>query len=262
MNKTKIFLSLVLALSVLILQVGGVLAAPALQESDLLAGIVKSITLETDPNTGITTAIIVVKSADQPLQTLRISQETAIAVGLVALDGDGNPVINKRALGKPVEIDPAKIIPDQPTDRYPVGNALETFFKDIDGVNYDVIMKAHEDGTGFGVIAQVLWLTQQIPGGDVADFQALLFAKQNNDYTSLPFDLVDENGTTITPKNWGQLRKAILDGNQVDKSNNTVSNQNNGNDQNHENNKNKDKDKKDKDKDNSGNNEKGNGKGK
>lgn len=253
MNKTKIFIGLVLALSVLIGQVGSVLAAPAPPESDLLTGTVKSITLETDPNTGITTVIVQVTSTDQTTQTLRISQEIAIRVGLVALDGDGNLVINKSALGKLIEIDPATVLPDQQEDRHPVGDALATFFSDVPGLDYEAIMDEHDKGVGFGVIAQALWLTKEVKG-DAEIFNALLQAKQDNNYTNLPFKFVDENGTPIIPKNWGQLRKAIMDGKQVDKPENAA-NQNNGN------NKNKDKDKKDKDKGNSENG-KGNGKGK
>src|SRR5512133_2668574 len=103
MNKTKILISLVLALSILLGQVGSVLAAPASQESDVLTGTVKSISLETNADTGITIVVVEMKCADQTKQTFRLSQETAITTGLVALDGDGNLVINKSSLGKPVE---------------------------------------------------------------------------------------------------------------------------------------------------------------
>lgn len=246
MNKAKIFIGLVLALSVLVGQVGSVLAAPAPQESDLLTGTVKSITLETDPNTGITTVIVEIKGADQTKQTFRISQETAITVGLVALDGDGNLVINKSALGKPIEIDPAMVLPDQQEDRHPVGDALATFFSDVPGMNYETIMAAHEEGISFGLIAQALWLTKELEGNSEV-FTKLLIARETDDYSEFTFD-------GVAPKNWGQLRKAIMDGKKVDKPENAA-NQNNGN------NKNKDKDKKDKDKGNSENG-KGNGKGK
>lgn len=247
MNKTKIFIGLVLALSVLVGQVGSVLAAPAPQESD--TGTVKSITLETDPNTGITTVTVEIKGADQTKQTFRISQETAITVGLVALDGDGNLVINKSALGKQIEIDPATVLPDQQEDRHPVGDALATFFFDSLGVEndklYETIMDAHNEGTGFGVIAQALWLTKELEGNSEV-FTKLLIARETDDYSEFTFD-------GVAPKNWGQLRKAIMDGKKIDKPDNAAANQNN---------KNKDKNKnKGKDKGNSENG-KGNGKGK
>ncbi|HET9913399.1 MAG TPA: hypothetical protein VFQ13_16005 [Anaerolineales bacterium] len=246
MNKAKFFISLVLALSVLIGQVGGVLAAPISQASDLFAGIVKSITLEIDPHTGITTALIEVTSTDQGTQTLRIGQETAISIGLVALNGDGNLVINKLALGKPVEIDPATVIPNQQESRHPLGNALTTFFSDVPGVDYETIMASHDKGVSFGVIAQALWLTKQL-GGDYEVFEKLLTARETGDYSDFDFD-------GVTPKNWGQLRKAILDSKKVDKPGNPAADQNNGNSQN-----NKDKDKnKDRDK-NKGNDKRNNG---
>jgi hypothetical protein len=221
MNKPNFIISLVLALGIMLGQVGSAFAAPALQESDLLTGTVKSITLESDPNTGITIVSVELKCTDQTKQTLRISQATAVAIGLVTLDGDGNPVINKSALGRPVEIDPGTIIPAQQDERNPVGNALATFFSDVPGMDYDTIMAAHNKGVSFGMIGQALWLTKQLKG-DSEVFAKLLTARATGDYSAFNFE-----GTT--PQNWGQLRKAILDGKKVDKPGNTVSNQNSGN---------------------------------
>ena len=205
MNRAKFLISLVLSVSVLVLQVGGVFAAPATQDS--IAGKVHRITLDTDSNTGVTFVIVEVVGQGQGKQIVRISEETAIRLGLVMLDVDG-PVINKAALGTLVEIDPEDVIPSQAEEHHPVANALATLFAGIaeDESLYDIIMTAHNDGMGFGVIAQALWLTREIPGGDVADFQALLLAKQNGDYTG--FTLEDNS----TPKNWAELRKAISAG--------------------------------------------------
>ena len=260
MSKAKFFIGLVLAISVLIGQAGDVSAAPASQASDLLVGIVKSITLEIDPHTGITTALIKVTSTDQGTQILRISQETAIAVGLVTLNGDGNPFINVSALGKPIEIDPATVIPDQQESRHPLGNALTTFFSDVPGVDYTTSMAAHNNGVSFGVIAQALWVTKQLEGNSDV-FEKLLIARETGNYSDFAVD-------GVTPKNWGQLRKAILDNKKVDKPGNTTANQDHGNSQS---NQDKDKDKgtdkdkgkgkdkdKDKDKSNNGNGNDGN----
>lgn len=250
MKNTKFLVSLILTVSVMIGQVGGVLAAPVLQKSTTISGTVQSITLETDPNTGITTVILELTGTDQ-VQVVRISQNTAVAIGLIVLDGDGKPVINNLALGQSVEIDPATVIPDQQEDRHPVGNALSTFFADVPGLDYETIMTAHDEGSGFGVITQALWLTKQL-GGSTEVFKDLLVAKQTGDYTAF----IQEDGTV--PKNWGQLRKAILDGKKLGKADgNTTSTQNNGNEQDKDKNKDKDKDKdknkdKDKDKDNGG----------
>jgi hypothetical protein len=248
MNKTKLLISLVLAASVLFGQVGGVLAAPVLQHSTSITGRVQSITLATDPNTGITTVIIEVIGADQATQTVRISQTSAAAIGLVTRDDDGNPVINNLALGQSVEIDPAAVIPDQQKDPNPVGNALATFFSDIPGLDYETIMAAYEEGVGFAVIAQALWLTKQVEG-EAGDFHALLTAKETGDYTAFTL----EDGTV--PQNWAQLRKAILDGKKPRKTDQLTSDPNNAVNQQQDKDKKKDKDKnKNKDNGNNGNN--------
>lgn len=205
MSRMKLLQGIILTIILLMEQVGVVFAAPASQEANPISGTIQSITLESDPTTGVITVIVDVTDSDQVVQTVRVDQETAIALGLVVLDGDGNPVINKLALGETVEIDPTTVIPDQQEPQHPVGNALATFFSDVEGIDYDTIMSAHENGVGFGVIAQALWLTSEL-GGDSQLFQDLLYAKQNNDYSA--FNDFTEDGAP--PKNWGQLRKTLL----------------------------------------------------
>jgi hypothetical protein len=202
MNRAKFLISLLLAVSILILQVGGVFAASLAQDS--IAGKVHRITLDTDPSTGITVVIVELVGQGQGKQVVRLHEETAIGLGLVTLDVDG-PVINEAALGTSVEINPEDVIPSQAEGHHPVANALATLFAGLDEENslYDMIMTAHQDGIGFGVIAQALWLTREIPGGDMEDFQALLLAKQSGDYTGFP--LADGSA----PKNWAELRSAI-----------------------------------------------------
>jgi len=242
MNKTKFFFSLLLSASILVVQVGSVFAAPAIQADTPVGGTVQSITLETDPTTGVITVIMTLMDENQLSQSARVSLESAITLGLVALDGDGNAMINELALGQPFEVDPAFLIPDVEEEQHPVGNALATFFSDIAGLDYEAIMTAHDEGMGFGVIAQALWLTTKLEG-NAEIFQSILQAKQTGDYSAFTVD-----GTT--PSNWGQLKKAILN---TDKKNgvgavmSTPRNNENGNGN-------------DKDKDNN-RNENGNGKG-
>lgn len=205
MDKTKFSLSLVLAFSLLLIQVGGAFAAPAWQGSTTVGGVVQSITLETDSTTGITTVIVDLVGENEALQSVRVSQKTALVLGLVVLNGDGKPGINKLALGLPVEINPKDVIPVEAKSEHPVGSALATFFSNIAGINYEIIMAAHEKGIGFGVIAQALWLTTKLKGNSDI-FEALLYAKQTGDYSDFTLEI---DGST--PKNWGQLRKAILD---------------------------------------------------
>src|SRR5689334_17285753 len=110
MSRIKLLFGTILIIMISMAQVGGVLAAPASQQVAPISGTIQSITLESDPTTGVVTVLVAVVDSDQMVQTLRLSQETAVNLGLVVLDGDGNPVINEQALGDVVEIDPATVI--------------------------------------------------------------------------------------------------------------------------------------------------------
>jgi hypothetical protein len=70
-------------------------------------------------------------------------------------------------------------------------------------VDYETVMDYHDDGVGFGVIAQALWITNALDG-DSETFAAILEAKQNNDYSAITLP----DGST--PQNWGQFRKAVM----------------------------------------------------
>lgn len=250
MNKAKFIISLMLTGVLVLSQVAVVFAAPTLEDSHFISGTVQKITLEADPSTGLTTVLVTVISGNGQSQVVRIALEVATDLGLVTLDGDGKPVINPSALGQLVEIDPSAIISQEKQN--PVGSALSTFFSDVDGLDYAVIMQAHEMGNGFGVIAQVLWLTRKLDG-DASVFLAILTAKKDNDFSA--FSLPDGS----SPANWGQLKKAIMDGDKKGKLGLVMSNKDNtgtGKPNNSGNDNNKDKDK---DKSNNGN---GNGNGK
>jgi hypothetical protein len=82
---------------------------------------------------------------------------------------------------------------------------LSDFFSDMLGVDYETIMTFHEDGVGFGVIAQALWLTNKLEG-DSTTFEALLEAKQSGDYSAIT--LADGS----TPDNWGDVVKSLKKG--------------------------------------------------
>ena len=236
MKNTKFLVSLTLVFAVLVAQVSAVFAAPA-----VIIGMVQSITLETNTNTAVTTVLVTVMDNGKS-QTVRITLESAITLGIIILGADGNPVINELILGQPVEIDPATVITNEQMDQHPVGSALATFFSDIIDLDYETIMAAHTEGTGFGVIAQALWLTRKLDG-DANLFLLIIHAKKNNDFSA--FALGDD-GTT--PKNWGQFKKVVMDGKKskpgivlVDKDNNGAGN---GNGNGNGNNKEKDKDEK------------------
>ena len=257
MKTSKVLIALILAVVVLTAQFGTVFAAPAPNTAPLV-GIVKSITLETDVNTAVTTVLVTILDQNNVSQSVRLSVDIAQELGLITTDENGMPVINANALEKTIQIDPKTVIADNGT-LHPVGDALATFFSEI--TDYDTIMTAHADGTGFGVIAQALWLVKKLEG-DSATFLAILEAKTTGDYSAF----VLEDGST--PKNWGQFRKAILDGekkgtlgvvmsSKEENKNTNPSGQGNGN-----NNGNKDKDKnKDNGKDNSDKDDKDKDKG-
>ena len=256
MLKTKFWISLILTISILALQAGAAFAAPALQIPGPITGIVQRITVETDINTGITTVLVAMMDQSQLALTTRVSQETAITLGLVTLDGDGKLVINRKALGKSIEVDPTTVIPDDEANQHPVGSSLATFFSGIAGLDYHKIMSAHDKGVGFGVIAQALWLTMKFEG-DSEVFLAILDAKETGDYSAFILD----DGTT--PKNWGELRKAILKGSdKKDKPGLVISNKDKENDNRSNPVKEKEKDKDNNGQDKGNKNDNGNGKGK
>jgi hypothetical protein len=243
MNKAKLYISLLIVSLLVLTQVLGVSAAAAPDNTDTLLGAIQEITLETDLSTGVTTVRITLRDENEDVFTVRISEQTAYALGLLDYDADGNPFIVE-PLPETIEIDPATILPDEEDAQHPIGNVIATFFSDIPGVEYSTIMEAYENGTGFGVIAQALWLTRKL-GGDADAFMIIIEAKETGDFSSILLS----DGTT--PLNWGQFKKAVLaedkgnlgmviSGKEMDNENNNPGNQ--GHNSNTGNNKDKDKD--------------------
>jgi hypothetical protein len=202
MNKAKLYISLLIVSLLVLTQVLGVSAAAAPDNTDTLLGAIQEITLETDLSTGVTTVRITLRDENEDVFTVRISEQTAYALGLLDYDADGNPFIVE-LLPETIEIDPATILPDEEDAQHPIGNVIATFFSDIPGVEYSTIMEANENGTGFGVIAQALWLTRKL-GGDADAFMIIIEAKETGDFSSILLS----DGTT--PLNWGQFKKVVL----------------------------------------------------
>lgn len=207
MFKFRSLAGALLIVTVLFAQVGTVLAAPPAQDttpSTPITGTIESITTETDAN-GVTTVLVTVQDDLGATQTVRLSVETAAALGLVSVDPTTNEVVIDQAkVGQPVEIDPTTVIPDaeQPEEPvHPIAKILATFF----GEDPTVINGYHEDGFGFGVIAQALWIAQGLEE-DNADITAdlILQAKRDKDFSA--FILPDGS----TPTNWGQFKNAAL----------------------------------------------------
>lgn len=256
MKKSKLFISLVLVIAVLAMQIGAVFAAPSLAEGTI-AGKVIALECGTDSNEN-TIILVTVEDSLGASQTVGISLETAKSLGLVTLGEGDVPDCSVEAFaailaaapeeGLLVEIAAEDIvsIPQEPQEpQHPVGAALAAFFEDI--TDYDTIMSAHEEGTGFGVLAQALWLTKKLDG-DSAVFLAIIEAKKTGDYSAFAL----EDGTIL--QNWGQFKKALMQGDKKtnlgaimsekakEKSNNGNGNSNNANNGNgSEKDKNKDK---------------------
>lgn len=200
MNTTKLLTGALLVLAVLFAQVGTVFAAPAIQDTTSITGTVTSVVPETDAS-GVTTVLVTLSDSLGQTQTVRIGLDTAVTLGLVIVDPVTQAVTAVDLAGLPtVTIEPTAILPDVAADVHPIAALLASFF----GMGAAEVDALHEDGFGFGVIAQAMWMSRNLEG-DATTAGLILEAKKNNDFSA--FTLPD--GTT--PANWGQLKKALLE---------------------------------------------------
>lgn len=223
MKRMKIISTIVLATILLATQIIAVGAAPASQDAPPITGTVETITLETDPETGETTVVVTLTDELGATQTVRLSLVDATTLELLIDD----ETINPDAIESPIVIASALVIPDEPDEteeeaQHPVGSAIADFFSDLLGVDYETVMDYHDEGVGFGVIAQALWMTNalnktgetEMTQDELSDlFAAILDAKQNNDYGEITLP----DGST--PQNWGQFRKAVMQDREKSKEN-------------------------------------------
>ena len=198
----KIFSQLVILGLMLTLFTGTALA----QESTI-QGTVQSAQILTD-TAGVQTVEVTLPDAGGATQVVVIDLQTAESLGLVVIDPlTLTAALVETAAGMIVEIPSTSIIPpaETETETHPVGSALSEFFSDLLGVDYDTIMLVREEGVGFGVIAQALWLTHSV-GGSTEEFTSLIEAKKSNDYSSITLS----DGST--PDNWGDVVKSLKKG--------------------------------------------------
>ena len=199
MSRVKVIATILLAATLLFVQVGAAAAAPAAQEAATITGTIQSITTETDDD-GVTTVLVTLLDDQGMAQTLRLSVDTAVSLGLVKLDPTtGEPVVDETQVGHNLEIDSESVIPEEEEAVHPIAALLAAFF----GEDASVVNGYHEDGFGFGLIAQALWMSQNL-NDDASLAGLILQAKQNGDYSA--FILPDGS----TPTNWGQFKKAVL----------------------------------------------------
>ena len=105
---------------------------------------------------------------------------------------------------------------EEPTEEesptvHPVASALAEFFAETLGLDYNAVIGYHEEGMGFGVIAQACWISFALEG-DATVLGDILAAKKSGDFSSITLP----DGETA--KNWGQFKKAAL-GNEKAKKN-------------------------------------------
>lgn len=202
MKKNSILTSILLAMVVLAALSGTALAAPAAEAPATISGTIENIKVITDSETSTTTVRVKLLDANNKLITVHVSLETALSLNLVTLDPVTNlPVVNDTLLGQEITIDPTLVIEDDPesTDgENKVAGLLASFFS----LEYETVFGFHEDGFGYGTIAQALWMADKL--GDITLAEQILAAKLSGDYSGFTLP-----GDTL-PTNWGQFRKALL----------------------------------------------------
>jgi hypothetical protein len=211
--KTKLIASIMLIAAVLFAQVGIVAAAPPAQDPTPITGTIQTIVPEKDAE-GTTTVVVTFTDAEGATQTVRVSAETATSLGLLQTDPNtglplidettGLPLVDDTKVGTDVTIDPTTVIPDEPAEEEPV-HPIAALLGDFFGVEGSVIDDYHQDGFGFGVIAQALWMSKNISGSEGGDPElagCILDAKKNGTYGEC-FDFGDDP----VPTNWGQFKK-------------------------------------------------------
>lgn len=210
MLKRKFFTTLLIVLAVLFAQVGSVLAAPEAQDATI-TGTIQAIEVQPGVDGGEPVVVVTVLDDMGETQTVHLSVDAAAGLGLLETDlVTGEPVLDpvtglpsadESKLEQPISIDPSLIIPEEEVDVHPIAALLASFFGEDPGV----VNQYHEDGFGFGVIAQAMWMAHGLEETN-ADITAglILTAKQDKDFSA--FVLPDGS----TPSNWGQFKKAAL----------------------------------------------------
>src|SRR5512138_2602487 len=95
--KKNILVGFIMIAALLALRVGAVYAAPAQQDSTI-TGTVQTITQGTDTSGNVIFNVTVL-DANNNTQTVQVTAETAVLLGLVTDNGDGTFTINPTAVG-------------------------------------------------------------------------------------------------------------------------------------------------------------------
>jgi hypothetical protein len=212
MFKTKSLAAILLVTAVLFAQVGTVFAAPPAQDTTPVPVTVTGLSTTTD-STGATIVVVTALDSNGATQTYNISVDTAVSLGLATVEPTTNQVtlldLTQTTTPVTVTIDPATVLPgeEQPTERVnPISAFIAAFFK----VDAATVQGYHDDGYGFGVIAQAFWMSKGIIEDGTTDptvvAKCILDAKKNGTYGEC-FSFGDDP----VPTNWGQFKKALMD---------------------------------------------------
>jgi hypothetical protein len=118
-------------------------------------------------------------------------------------------------VGTSVEIPQDAVLPDEEPDEEPF-NPVAGLLADYFGVTNATINQFHEDGYGFGVIAQALWISKNLTVNETEDENADADAELAGCILDAKKGIVSygdcvDFGDDPVPTNWGQFRKALLD---------------------------------------------------
>lgn len=205
MMHNKKFLALLLAIVMLTVPLVSAGAASS-AETPALDGTIQSCVTATDAFTNDIIVVCEVNLAEGGTQTVRLSVDDAVTLGLAILNEDGTVTIIATE-NQEVSIDPDQLLADPCAvaegATHPLSKILADFFCGTLGLSYDTIQTIHEDGFGFGEIAQACFMAEKL-GGPGNLCEQILYAKKSGDYSGLTLP------SGITVSNWGQLKKAIL----------------------------------------------------
>jgi hypothetical protein len=207
--------ALLIIIAILFAQAGNVAAAPQLQDgtTTTITGTIKSIETQLDENNEI--IVLVTVQTEEGTQTISLTAQEAADNLLFNLDTQELLV----AQGDEVKlvVDPNDVVLVEEVtedDVHPIAWILAEFFDE----DASVVNEYHEDGFGFGVIAQAMWMSRNITGteeetGDASLAWDILQAKQEKDFQTF-FDEHEEYFVDLegdVPTNWGQFRKSLLE---------------------------------------------------
>jgi len=180
-------------------------ALAATGTSTLGSGTILNIGLNTDPVTKITSGVVTLLDESGASQKITISLESAITLKLVTPNAEmvGKTIVipDPTMVATAIVIDPTLII--KSITLVKGTTALDTYFGTALGLTGDELAAYKTAGFGYGEIAQACWMAYNL-GGDATLLNTILTAKQSGDFSTI----VLSDGSS--PKNWGQLRKAVL----------------------------------------------------